>query len=207
MEVFDDRPFFHDGMRALQDEMDGRRTAEAIEAKRKHHVFSDADRQMIAEAPCVFIASAWQDYVDCSMKSGDPGFIQVVGPGILEYPEYDGNSMYRTLGNIRQNPNIGMLFVKFDGRSLRMRINGQATILQDAESLSRHHGARFVVRVVCEIYPNCPRYVPDFVQGKPSPYPPREGQGTPPPPEWKKRDYIRDGLPKADPHRKMLDEE
>ncbi|WP_417514225.1 pyridoxamine 5'-phosphate oxidase family protein [Minwuia sp.] len=207
MDVFEDRPFFHEGMRALQDDMDGRRTADAIADRRVHREFWDAEKQMIAETPCFFIASTWDGYVDCSMKSGDPGFVRIVGPNTIEYPEYDGNSMYRTLGNIRQNPNIGLLFVKFDGRSLRMRINGKATILQDAESLARHVGAKFVVRVDCEIYPNCPRYVPDFAEGRPSPHVPRAGQGTPPPPEWKKRDYIRAGLPKDDPHRDMLDDD
>lgn len=207
MDAFGDRPFFHEGMQALQDEMDGRRTAETIAAKYRHLEFSDADRTLIAEAPCVFIASAWNDYVDCSMKSGDPGFVKIVGPGTLEYPEYDGNSMYRTLGNIRQNPNIGLLFAKFDGRTLRLRINGRATILQDAESLSRHHGARFVIRVVCEAYPNCTRYIPNFEDGTPAPHVPREGQGTPPVPSWKKRPEFRNGLPEGDPHRDMLDDD
>jgi len=178
MDSLEDRPFFHDGMRALQDEMDGRRTADAIVKSVRHFEFSEADRKLIEEAPCVFIASAWNEYVDCSMKSGDPGFVKIVGPGTIEYPEYDGNSMYRTLGNISRNPNIGLLFAKFDGRTLRMRINGRATILQDAESLSRHHGARFVIRVACEIYPNCTRYIPDFVAGKPARPVPRAGPGT-----------------------------
>lgn len=207
MEETDERPFFHEGMRAMQDQMDGRRTADAIVAAVRHFEFSEADRKLITEAPCVFIASAWKDHVDCSMKSGDPGFVKIVGPGVLEYPEYDGNSMYRTLGNILQNPNIGLLFVKFDGRTLRMRINGRATILQDGESLSRHHGARFVVRVTCEIYPNCTRYIPDFEQGTPARHVPRPGQGTPPVPSWKKMPEFRDSLPRDDPHRDMLDDD
>jgi len=77
---------------------------------------------------------------------------------------------------------VGLLFVRFDGKSRRMRINGRASILEDAEAKGRHFGAQVVVRIECEIYPNCPRYVPDLVGANLSPYVPREGQGPPPPP-------------------------
>jgi hypothetical protein len=109
-----DSPFFHDGMRDFQDETDGRRTAEAIETYRKHYAFWDDEIEMIESAQFFFIASSWDEYIDCNIKSGDAGFIKIVDDGVLEYPEYDGNSMYRTLGNISKNGNIGLLFVKFD---------------------------------------------------------------------------------------------
>lgn len=196
-----DRPFYHDDMRALQDRYDGRRTADALEQHRKHYAFWDDEREMIERAPFFFIGSAAGDYVDCNIKSGDPGFVKVVSPGVIEYPEYDGNSMYRTAGNIVANPNVGLLFVRFDGTSRRIRINGRASLCDDAETLARHFGAKFVVRIECEIYPNCPRYMPDLEHGRPSPHPPRAPDVTPPPPEWKTRNYIRETLPKDDPHR------
>lgn len=196
-----DRPFFHDGMRQMQDQFDGRRTAEAIETHRKHADFWPDEAELIAQARFFFVASAWGDYVDCSIKSGDPGFVKIVAPGVLEYPEYDGNSMYRTLGNMRMNPNVGLLFVPLDGASRRIRINGRASLHTGADALARHHGAKVVVRVECEIYPNCPRYLPDLVHGTVSPHVPRAGEPAPPAPEWKSRDYIRDLLPHDDPHR------
>jgi Pyridoxamine 5'-phosphate oxidase len=194
------RPFYHEGMSELQDQFDGRRVAEAIERHRKHYEFWDDEKALIETSPFFFIATSWNDYIDCSVKSGDPGFVKVAGPNVIEYPEYDSNSMYRTLGNISRNPNVGLLFVRFDGKSLRMRINGRASILEDAGAIGRHFGAKVVVRIECEIYPNCPRYVPDLAGATASPYVPREGQSAPPPPEWKQRDYIRDILPAGDPH-------
>jgi hypothetical protein len=155
---------------------------------------------LIQTSPFFFIGTSHADYVDCSIKSGDPGFVKIVGSNVIEYPEYDGNSMYRTLGNLSKNPNVGLLFLRFDGKSRRMRINGRAAILEDAAALGRHYGAQLVVRIECEIYPNCPRYVPDLANAKLSSYVPREGQAPPPPPEWKGRDYIRDILPQHDPH-------
>ena len=202
MNPFEDRPFFHQGMREWQDRFDGRRTAEAIERHRKHDAFWEIELAMSAAAPFFFIASTFDGYVDCNIKSGDPGFVQVVGPNIIEYPEYNDNSMYRTLGNITKNPNIGLLFLAFDGKSRRIRANGHAEVLDDAATLARHYGAMVVVRIKCELYPNCPRYLPGLETQTPSPHIPRAGNGTPPPPEWKTRDYIRDGLPKNDPHRK-----
>lgn len=197
---YEDRPFFHEGMRAWQDEFDGRRTAEAIERHRKHYEFWDDEIELIESAQFFFIASTYGEYVDCNIKSGDPGFVKVLKPNTLEYPEYDGNSMYRTAGNISKNPNVALLFVVFDGRSRRIRINGKAKVLSDQASLDRHYGAKMVVRMECEIYPNCPRYFPNLADGQDSPHVPRRDGGTPPPPEWKTRDYIRDGLPKDDPH-------
>jgi uncharacterized protein len=198
----DKRPFYHSGMRALQDQFDGRRVADALAAHRRRYDFWEDDRTMIESAPFFFIATSFGQYVDCSMRSGEPGFVKIVGPGTLEYPEYDGNSMYRTLGNIDRNPNVGLLFVKFDGKSYRIRINGRATILNGADAVAQHHAAKLVVRVVCELYSNCPRAVHDLASNRLSAYVPRPGY-NPPPPEWKSRDYIRDILPEGDPHRRV----
>lgn len=191
----EEKDFYHDGMRELQDRFDGRRVADQLKKHRRRYDFWDADREMIETAPFLFIATSYGDYTDCSLRSGIPGFIRITGPGTLEFPEYDGNSMYRTLGNISRNPNVGLLFVRFDGKSLRIRVNGKATILDDPADLARHHGAKLVIRVVCELFSNCPRSVHDLANGTYSEYLPRPGH-VPPPPEWKSRDYIRDLLPK-----------
>jgi predicted pyridoxine 5'-phosphate oxidase superfamily flavin-nucleotide-binding protein len=200
MIIMETRPFYHEGMRSLQDRFDGRRVADALAAHRRRYDFWDDDRKMIEQASFFFIATSFGEHVDCSMRSGTPGFVHIVGPGMLEFPEYDGNSMYRTLGNISRNPNVGLLFVKFDGQTLRVRINGRAEILDDADTLARHHGAKLVVRVRCELFSNCPRSVHDIPGDRLSVYVPRPGH-EPPAPEWKSRDYIRDILPEGDPHR------
>ena len=109
--------------------------------------------------------------------------------------------MYRTAGNISKNPNVALLFVNFDGKSRRIRINGHASIHRDPQSLKKHYGAKFVVRIKCEIYPNCPRYIPNLLDNELSIYTPREKDGVPPAPEWKERDYIKNILPKDDPHK------
>lgn len=194
------RPFYHEGMRSLQDRFDGRRVADGLAAHRRRYDFWPEDRVMIEQTPFFFIATSFGEYVDCSMRSGVPGFVRITGPGVIEFPEYDGNSMYRTLGNIGRNPSVGLLFVKFDGKSVRIRINGRASILDDAETLARHHAAKVVVRVECELFSNCPRAVHDLAGDKLSVYVPKPGYETPAP-EWKSRDYIKDILPENDPHK------
>ena len=202
MNYFKEREFFHEGMRHFQDLYDGKRTAKAIEKNRKHYEFWDDEKEIIKNSNFFFIASSWNGYIDCNIKSGDPGFVKIIDNGTIEYPEYDGNSMYRTAGNIFKNPNVGLLFINFDGESRRIRINGYATIHHDNKTLNKHFGAKFVIRIKCEIYPNCPRYIPNLDTKKPSVYVPREGQSTPPAPEWKEREYIKNILPKDDPHKK-----
>ena len=195
---------FHPGMRALQDQFDGRRVADALEKHRKHRDFLPNEIELITSVPFFFVASHYADAVDCSFKGGVPGFVQVVGPAALEWPEYDGNSMYRTLGNIALSPRVGLLFIRFDGASTLTRMTGDATLVRDAETLARHHGAKSVVRFQADyVYPNCPRYIPELQMVAPSVHPPAPGH-VPPPPAWKSRDYIRDVLPANDPHREVL---
>ena len=202
MNYFKEREFFHEGMRHFQDLFDGKRTADAIEKNRKHYEFWDDEKEIIKNSNFFFIASSWNGYIDCNIKSGDSGFVKIIDNGTIEYPEYDGNSMYRTAGNILKNINVGLLFINFDGENRRIRINGRATIHQDNNTMKNHFGAKFVVRIKCEIYPNFPRYLPNLDNKSPSLYVPREGQGVPPAPEWKERDYIKNILPREDPHKK-----
>lgn len=185
---------FHEGQRALQDRYEGRHVADRLEQHRRHSEFSDDDRQFIENAAFFFLASAWGDSVDCSIKGGTPGFVQVIGPKELVWPDYDGNRMYRSLGNIVKNPAVGLLFVQFDGSETKLRINGRARIEDSSPILSDFVGAKRLIHVTAEhIYPNCPRYLPQMETIELSPYAPRKGH-VPPEPDWKSRDYIRDAL-------------
>ncbi len=183
---------YHQGMRELQDRYGGRKVADALEKHRKHVEFTPEDKQYIEELPFFFLATSYGDTVDCSIKSGHPGFLEVVRGNQVQWPDYDGNRMYRSLGNILRNPNVGMLFVKFDGESTRIRLSGKAEILEDPSCFVHFPGAQRLIRVTAEyIYYNCPRSVPKMEMIEHSAYLPKEGY-TPPIPEWKKRDYIRD---------------
>lgn len=192
---------FHDGHRALQDRFDGRRVADALEKHRRLAAFGPDQVAEIEGAAFFFLATAHGDSVDCSFKGGPPGFVRVVGPTTLEWPDFDGNSMYRSLGNLSLSPSVGLLFIRFDAESYRLRVNGRAELVDGHPRLADYPGAKVMVRLEArEIFPNCPRYIPDLGAGRASPYLP-EAHAPLPKPVWKDRDYIREILPGDDPHR------
>ena len=132
---------------------------------------------------------------DCSYKGGLPGFVRVLDPTTLAFPDYDGNGMFRSLGNILVNRHVGMLFVNFETPD-RLRLNGVATLHDDKAALSAHPGAQLVVRVTVErIFPNCPRYIHTMKLVEHSVYAPRADQEAPTP-RWKQMKEFRDALPR-----------
>lgn len=191
---------FHQGHRTLQDRFDGRRVADALERHRRLSAFGTEHVALIEGAAFFFLATAHGQSIDCSFKGGPPGFVRVTGPTELEWPDFDGNSMYRSLGNILESPQVGLLFLRFDGAHDRLRVNGAAEIAFDHPRLADWPGAKAMVRVRArEIFPNCPRYIPDLAAGQGSAYwPDADGPGAKP--AWKERDYIRPILPARDPH-------
>jgi uncharacterized protein len=186
---------YHDGSRELQDRFDSRRIADRLEQITVHDRFSDDDRAFIESVPMFFLATADSDgWPDCSYKGGQPGFMRVVDESTLAFPSYDGNGMFRSLGNVLVNPKVGMLFVDFE-RPNRMRINGIASLHDDDDLLSSFEGAQLIVRVHAErIFPNCPRYIHKMQVVEHSVYSPRPGH-VPPVPDWKQMDVFRDYLP------------
>lgn len=190
---------YHAGMRALQDRFDTRRLADRLDERLGRQVFSDEDRLFLQSRTLFFLSTADAGgRPDCSYKGGEPGFVHITGPDEIEFPSYDGNGQFRSLGNIVANPAVGLLFIDFESPR-RLRVNGDATLLDDAQSLSRHHGAQLVVRVRARrIFPNCPRYIHPSQAGALSADVPRPGH-EPPPAAWKSMAIVADVLPRADP--------
>ena len=109
--------------------------------------------------------------------------------------------MFCTLGNITMNPNVALLSVSFGLAPKRVRINGRASIVAEPARVAAHHGAKTLVEIACiDIYPNCPRCIPDLSTGALSAYVPRPGH-TPPIPEWKAYPFVTPLLPDTDPHK------
>jgi len=188
--------FFHPGMRELQDRFEGRAVPDRLADNRMRTIFSGTDREFIETSSFFFLSTATPESVDCSFKGGDPGFVRVVGENVLEWPDYDGNRMYRSLGNIIRNPRVGLLFIRFDGTrfdgSARLRVNGTAVLDESDAAREGLPGAKRIIRMTAEhIFTNCPRYIPVMATGEGSVYTPRDGY-TPPDPAWKSRDFVKD---------------
>ena len=190
---------YHPGNRQLQDQFDSRRIADRLETFTRTE-FTPDDRAFIEGMPYFFLATAdAEGRPDCSFKGGMPGFVRVVGPAELAFPDYDGNGMFKSLGNVLVNANVGMLFIAMHGRPRRLRINGEATVNRDDPLLAGTVGAQLIIRVHARaIFPNCPRYIPTMELVEPSIYTPQPGR-EPPEPEWKSFADFRDCVPPRRP--------
>ncbi len=187
-----DSTMYHEGNRRLQDQFDSRRISDRLE-KFTRIQFTPEDRTFIESAPYFFLATAdAEGRPDCSFKGGLPGFVAITGPSELAFPDYDGNGMFKSLGNILVNAEVGLLFIAMHGKPQRLRVNGTATVSREDPLLARTVGAQLIVRVTARaIFPNCPRYVPTMQLTDASIYAPRTGY-DPPEPAWKDFDDFKD---------------
>jgi len=193
---------YHDGNRHFQDKYDTRRLADRS-AKRVRSTLGEAEKEYIQRVDMFFLATCdHRGLPTCSYKGGDPGFIRVLDEQTIAFPNYDGNGKYQSMGNLLENPNVGLLFVDFLNPQ-RLRIQGIAIILEEDELLKEYSGAQFIIRVqISEVYRNCPRYVHKYQLIERSAYVPREGLETPIV-GWKLNPEVKDLLPADDPARAL----
>ena len=191
-------PTYHDGMRQLQDLRETRALADRLEKVTMRSAFTEEDKAFIQRSRMFFLATAdAHGHPDCSYKGGLPGFVRVVDDRTLAIPDFDGNGQYRSWGNVRANPHVGLLFIDFETPK-RLRVNGSAVVSQDDPLLAAIPGAVFVIRLTAErIFPNCPRYIHKMQLVEESVYAPRPDY-MPPVPAWKGFDAFKDALPPRD---------
>lgn len=177
---------YHEGNRRLQDEFSSRRVSDRLEEKLTRTAFTADDKLYLESVQYFFIATAdAEGRTDCSFKGGPPGFVRVTGPSELAFPDYDGNGMFKSLGNVLVNPNVGLLFIAMHDKPKRLRVNGTALVRRDDPLLADMVGAQLMVRVTARaIFPNCPRYVPNMQMMSASDYIPRP-DCVPLEPAWK----------------------
>ena len=112
----------------------------------RSEILTPEQRAWIGVADTFFIASAAASGggADASHRGGNPGFVRVRDAATLEWPDYFGNTMFNTLGNITVNPHAGLLFLDFDcGDTLQ--VTGQASVIWEPERAAFFPGAERVV--------------------------------------------------------------
>jgi hypothetical protein len=187
-----DSIMYHEGNRRLQDEFDSRRISDRLEEKLTRQAFTPDDKAFIESAIYFFLATAdAQGRPDCSFKGGAPGFVRVTAPDELAFPDYDGNGMFKSLGSLLVNANVGLLFIDMHEKPRRLRVNGTASVSRSDPLLAGTVGAQLIVRVKARaIFPNCPRYIPKLQLVDPSVYVPQPGR-DPVEPAWKGFDNFK----------------
>lgn len=192
--------FYGDTHRRLQDEHGTRKLADRLE-EHAHAVFEPSERAFIESVAMVFLSTV-DDHRQptVSYKGGAPGFVRITGPGELAIPNYDGNGMFMTLGNIDANPGVGLLFIDFE-RPHRLRVHGRAKLTKDLALLSLYPGSDDVVLVTAtRIFVNCGRYIHRNDGSRLSPHVPDQ-HGRQPFPAWKRLDIFEGALSPADVRR------
>jgi hypothetical protein len=195
---------YGEGPRALQDRFDTRRLADRLDEKfLSHPVIGADDRAFIERMDMFFLATAdAEGRPQCSYKGGDPGFVRVLDEHTIAFANYDGNGMYLSMGNLLDNPHVGLLFIDFTAaRPSRLRLNGNASIDASDALIDHYPGAQFIVTVhATQVFPNCPRYIHRMALIERSRFVPRADRETPIP-DWKRSDWACDVLPHGDPAR------
>lgn len=111
---------------------------------------TEKQRNWIAKADTFFIASFDPETgADASHRGGYPGFIRVLNENKLIFPDYSGNNMFNTLGNISVNPNAGLLFIDFE-RGNTLQITGKAQVIWDKNRIAEFTGAERLVEFEIE---------------------------------------------------------
>jgi predicted pyridoxine 5'-phosphate oxidase superfamily flavin-nucleotide-binding protein len=191
---------YHEGNRELQARFGSTALADRLMEKTHRTVFTDGDKALVESLPFFFLATAdGEGRPDCSFKGGEPGFVRIPAPDLLVYPDYDGNGMFKSLGNIRRNPHVGLLFIAMGEKPRRLRVSGTAELSFDDPLLAKFPGGQLLVRIrLTHVFPNCPRYIPNLRLEAASPYVPHAGC-APIEPAWKGFPEFKDVVPARKP--------
>lgn len=166
--------------RALQAEFETAPLADAVESFIVVQEVPDEHKAFIESRDMFFLSTIdHRGFPTCSYKGGNPGFVKVVDSKTLAFPSYDGNGMFLSMGNITENPKVGLLFIDFETPH-RVRVHGTATISKEDPLLREYHEAELIVRVsIEEMFINCPRYIHRYTRQSSSQYVPQTHCQTP----------------------------
>ncbi|MEM7741393.1 MAG: pyridoxamine 5'-phosphate oxidase family protein [Pseudomonadota bacterium] len=190
--------FYSESSRTFQRQNDSQALADAMAAAIVSEELSDERAAFIASRDFFFLASVnAQGEPTVSYKGGAPGFVRVISGKTLAFPNYDGNGMFLSMGNLDETRSIGLLFMDFETPH-RLRVQGQASVSDDPKRLQMFPGANLVVDVqITACFVNCGRYIHKHARVEASPYVP-DAAGDQPYPSWKRIDGFQPVLPQKD---------
>jgi uncharacterized protein len=132
-------------------------------------------REFIARMEMAFIATSDAGgECDCSFRAGPAGFIRVLDDATIAYPEYRGNGVMASLGNMLVNPHIGIFLADFTQDLIGLHINGEADIVSHAQMQDLdldlpeadqpgRRPVQWVLITVTEAYIHCSKHIPKLV--------------------------------------------
>jgi predicted pyridoxine 5'-phosphate oxidase superfamily flavin-nucleotide-binding protein len=165
------------GEHQLQKSFDSESKADNFYSNQMLGYLNTTMQDFILNQSMVFIATSdAQGECDCSFRAGSPGFVKILNKKKLAYPEYKGNGVWASLGNILENPHIGMIFIDFFKNTIGLHVNGKAKIIENKDILQdkelsesliespqnkdARKPERWVVVEVEEAYIHCSKHIP-----------------------------------------------
>ena len=133
-------------------------------------------REFVARQEMMFVATSdSRGECDCTFRAGPPGFVQVLDAQRIAWPEYRGNGVHASLGNVLENAHVGVLFVDFFRDVIGLHVNGRAAIVDDAEMrrsfvdvppepVPGRRAERWLLVSVEEAYIHCAKHIPRLLR-------------------------------------------
>jgi truncated hemoglobin YjbI/predicted pyridoxine 5'-phosphate oxidase superfamily flavin-nucleotide-binding protein len=167
-----------EGEHCLQNKYDTRQRALRFYDKQVLSYLSPVMKAFIAKQEVLFIATADKHgECDCSFRFGKPGFVRALNENYLVYPEYRGNGVMASQGNMTENPHIGMIFVDFFDSTVGLHVNGKAKVVEHQDLLKyrkelpqdvideinaegRLRPERWIMVEIEEAYIHCSKHIP-----------------------------------------------
>jgi predicted pyridoxine 5'-phosphate oxidase superfamily flavin-nucleotide-binding protein len=154
-------------------------TAERADRFYSQQVLDHLNERMIeflGRQEMMFVATAdSMGECDCTFRAGPPGFVRVLDAGRLAWPEYRGNGVMASLGNITENNHVGLLFVDFFRDVIGLHINGHAKVVEDGvmrtayrdlarDAVPGRRPERWVTVYIEEAYIHCAKHIPRLLK-------------------------------------------
>ncbi|WP_275463841.1 pyridoxamine 5'-phosphate oxidase family protein [Streptomyces noursei] len=129
-------------------------------------------QEFVARQEMFFLATADRHgECDSTFRAGPSGFVQVLGDRLLAYPEYRGNGVMASVGNLSENPRLGILMIDFTRDRIGLHLNGRARVVLDEEMRAHFPdlpvdpipGRRAQLWVMVEVeeaYIHCAKHIP-----------------------------------------------
>lgn len=164
------------GEHLLQERLQTSERAERFYTQQVLDHLNERMREFIARQEMMFVATAdGRGECDCTFRAGPPGFVRVLDGRRLAWPEYRGNGVMASLGNVIENGNVGLLFVDFFRDVIGLHVNGPAKIVEDpamrtayrdlpVDPVPGRRPERWVTVSVEEAYIHCAKHIPRLLK-------------------------------------------
>jgi predicted pyridoxine 5'-phosphate oxidase superfamily flavin-nucleotide-binding protein len=158
----------NDGERQLQDHLGTRERADAFYDRQVRTHLNEPMRRFVERQEMMFLATAdASGACDNTFRAGPPGFVRVLDERRITWPEYRGNGVLASLGNITENPHVGLLFIDFQ-EVIGLHVNGTAELVEDpdmpVDPVPGRRARLWVVARVEEAYIHCAKHIPRMVR-------------------------------------------